>query len=358
VQKLLASGRTALNAKQWDVASKAFADASKLAPQDPAVTKALQDLDQARTAAAADAGKAKRQADYQAAMTSGRTALTAKRYDEAAKAFTDAGRLIPGDKDAAALLQQAERERTAAQADADAEQKRRGDFNRLMQQGQTAMTAKHYDEAVKAYTEALKVIPGDTEATRALQGANQALDASRTPPKPPQTPQPPQPPAEFTRLMQQGQTALTAKHYDEAVTAFTEATKLQPNDAAAAKALREATAARDAARTPPSPPKPPPVNAAAEYAKQMQAAAGLEKQQKYADAIAAYKEALKWQPGDAKATAALKNADFQRHMAEAQKAATAKHFADAVKEYEEALKLFPGNADATAGLKRAREGKP
>jgi tetratricopeptide (TPR) repeat protein len=100
------------------------------------------------------------------------------------------------------------------------------------------------------------------------------------------------------------------------------------------------------------------MNAAAEYARQMGAGATFEKQQKYAEAVAAYKEALRLMPGDAKATAALESAEFAQHMAAGRSAQAAKHFADAVREYEEALKLEPGNAEATAALKRAKEGKP
>src|SRR5205823_208847 len=77
-------------------------------------------------------------------------------------------------------------------------------------------------------------------------------------------------------------------------------------------------------------PKPPPLppNVAAEYAKQMQLAAALEKQQKYDDAMNAYTTSLKLMPGDLKATVGL-------HMAGGQKALAARKFAEAVKEFEE-----------------------
>jgi tetratricopeptide (TPR) repeat protein len=90
----------------------------------------------------------------------------------------------------------------------------------------------------------------------------------------------------------------------------------------------------------------------------MQAGAAYDKQKKYFEAMAAYKEALRLMPNDAQASAALKTASFNYYMAEGQKAAQARKFPDAVKQYEEALKLFPKNADAQAALKRAKEGKP
>jgi colicin import membrane protein len=180
VNQLLTAGRNALNARQFDAAAKAFTDASKLAPTNPAVVKALQDLDQARRAAtAADAEQKKRQmeaelrkrqADYQAAMNAGRQALAAKRFDDAVRSFTDASRLQPGDPAAAAMLKEVDKARKA-------------DYARLMAQGKAAMTAKHYEDAVKAFTDALKAQPGDAAATGALKEANQALQGSKSPPK-------------------------------------------------------------------------------------------------------------------------------------------------------------------------------
>jgi tetratricopeptide (TPR) repeat protein len=90
----------------------------------------------------------------------------------------------------------------------------------------------------------------------------------------------------------------------------------------------------------------------------MQAGTTLDKQKKYADAVLAYRTALRWMPGDAKAAAALKNAEYEAYMAEGQKLLTARRFADAAKEFEEALKLVPTSAEAKKELQKARSGKP
>jgi tetratricopeptide (TPR) repeat protein len=199
VRQLLAAGRSALSAQQFEAAGKAFADARQLAPADPNVARALQDLDQARRTAAAnvEAEKKKRLQEYQQAMTTGRQMLTARRFDEAARAFTDAGRLQPGDPQAAAMLREVDKARAAAaqtQAAQEAEarrrqqeeQARRNEFNRQMALGKAAMTAKRYDDAVKAFTEALKYQPGNAEATKALHDADQAAKAAKNPaPMPP-----------------------------------------------------------------------------------------------------------------------------------------------------------------------------
>ncbi len=255
VQRSLTAGRAALKAGQFDAATKSFAEAQKLAPQDPGVGAAFRELDQARQTATAATEKAARQANYQKALQAGQQALAAKRYDDAVKAFGDAGRLLPGDATAANLLNQARAAADAARAAQDAEgrkraaeQQRQAEFNRLLAQGQAASAAKRHADAVKAYQAALKIRPGDPGATQALQQATAALNAASRPAPPP-----------------------------------------------------------------PPPPQPSP-QARAAYAGQMQAGAALDKQQKFADAAKAYQEALKFIPGDAAATYAVRMAQGRVHQ--------------------------------------------
>ncbi len=436
VKQLLTAGRAALNAKQWDNAAKAFADAGKLAPQDAGVRQALRDLESARKAEAdakvaadADARKKeeeKRRAEFTRLITQGQAARTAKKYDDAVKAFADAAKLMPGETTAQTLLQQATKARDDAKTAADAaakqkledetrrdqvkqllaagnaaltakkiddaakafadanklapqdpavqqalrdldrakaaaaqdaeKQKQQAAYQAAMKTGNAALTAKRYDEAVKAFTEARRLMPGDQAALTQLKAAEKARDdvkaAADAAAKQKQEEEKRK--ADFTRLMTQGQTAMSAKKYAEAVTAFTAATKLQPGDKDAAKALADATKALEASKAPPpnkpEQPKAPP----AEYTKQMQAGAAAEQKQKYADAVKAYGEALRLVPKDPKATAALQ---FAGPMAEGQKAMAAKKFKDAVKEFEAALKASPKNPDAEALLKKAKEGR-
>jgi len=83
----------------------------------------------------------------------------------------------------------------------------------------------------------------------------------------------------------------------------------------------------------------------------MQVGATLEKQQKYDDAINAYKSALKLMPGDVKATVGV-------HMAGGRKALAARKFTEAAKEFEEVLRVSPNHAEATKALQQARQGRP
>jgi tetratricopeptide (TPR) repeat protein len=350
--KVLHDADAAFAAKRYDDAIRQYTDALKFMPGDPTAVKGLKDATQARDTAKADETTKKKQADYQQAVQSGRSLLQAKKYDEAIRAFTDALRIMPNDKDAKALLMDAEKQQADARAAQDAEAKRKQEeerkkqeFARLLNQAQAAMSAKKFNEAATDYREALRLMPGDPTATKGLKDANTALDAARADADSKKRQ------ADYQREMQTGRTALQAMKYDDAIKAFTEALKIMPNDKDATALLKDAEKQKaDAA-------KPPPPSNPELYKKQMDSGAALEKQKKFAEALAAYREALKLMPGDAKATAAAKWADFEVHMTEGQHFIDAKKFPDAVKELEEATKLFPDNADAKNLLKKAKEGK-
>jgi tetratricopeptide (TPR) repeat protein len=295
-----------LKAKQEAAALKAKQDAAALEAQQRAA---------AQERAAAVLAERKRQEQYQALVKLGRDALAARRFDDAVRSFTEAGKVQPGDAAAAALRKQAEQGQLDARRAQEQEtakklqeQKRQQDFTRLMTAGRSALAQKRYGEAIQAYTDALKVVPGDPGGTRALQDARAAQTAAATPPPvkspPPPVKSPPPPPV----------------------------------------------------KSPPPPPvksPAPPVPPAA-YTQQMQAGAALEKQKKYAEALKAYQAALRAAPGDAKANAAVQ---FTQHMDQGLKLLQAGRNAEAAREFEAALRAAPGNAEAQNSLNQARNGK-
>ena len=275
-----------------------------------------------------------------------------KRYDDAVKAFNDAATLMPGDRAAQDLAAQAQQARTAAKTVQADEQKRLADFNRLMKDGAAAAQSRRYADAQKAYADALKLFPNDALAQQGQRQAQAGLETARQEEQ--------KRLADFNRFIQQAQNALQARRYAEAQKAYGDALKLVPNDAAAQRGLQEATRALDASRPPPAPPKPPQppkLDPQILYQNAMQNAATLEKQQKFAEALQAYQDALKHRPNDAKATQGVRNADFNNRLAEGQKHLQARRFAEAVREFEAALRIMPGNETATNLLNQAKKGK-
>ncbi|MCI0464360.1 MAG: tetratricopeptide repeat protein [Gemmataceae bacterium] len=269
LRKHLDAGRVALKAGRLDDAARSFAEASKLAPQDPAVTAAQRELDQAR-AAAANADRAKKQAAYQAAIDSGQKALAAKRYDDAIKSFTEAGRLVPGDATATRLLADAQKGQNDTRAAAAQAQQTVQKVQQFVAAGRKALAAKQLEEAARQFAEAAKLAPQDPTVQAAQRDLNQARvaeQAARTAQEreAKARAEEQQRQAEFNRLMGQGQAAMAAKRYADAIKSYQEALKIRPNEPTATRLLREATQAQEAATRPapapqpkPAPPPPPP----------------------------------------------------------------------------------------------------
>src|SRR5262249_57639835 len=93
----------------------------------------------------------------------------------------------------------------------------------------------------------------------------------------------------------------------------------------------------------------PKVDAKAEMTKAVGQAVALEKQKKYADAVTAYKTALKW------ATDLNDKAgQAQAYLGVARNEHVQKRYAQALAPYEEVLKRDANNAEAKAALPRAK----
>jgi tetratricopeptide (TPR) repeat protein len=326
--------------KKYNDAVKAADEALKLRPDDPAATKT-------RTAALA-ALKAPPPPDpkavaYQNWMKQGQAAMAAKKYADAVKAYDEALKQKPSD---AAAIQGKKSALDAMKPPVKpAPDPKDAAYQTWLKQGQTALTTKKWATAIQAFDEALKVRPGDAMAIKGKKDATDGLKAEEAR----------QREAAYQGWMKQGQAAMAAKKYADAVKAYDEALKQKPGDAAASGGKK---AALDAMKPPVKPPVKPVVNAQAEYTKTMQQAAALEKQKKYSEAAAAYRKALDWVPGDPATNAALKPTQGQAWLGVARNEHAQKRYAEAVKAYEEVLKRIPNQPEAKAALPRAKANKP
>jgi hypothetical protein len=359
IKDLLGQGQKALQAKRYDQAITAYRGVTALQPGHAEALAGLSRAEREREAAlakakppAVDPRAKKQKEDYELAMSAGQAAVKKNNLEGARNAYREALRIMPGDPKATQALGSVEA--LLKQAQDAAAKKKDAAYATAMNQGQAALKARRWADAFKAFDQALQLRPGDAAAIRGKTEAQNGMKA--LPPPPPPDPNLKQQ-AAFNGYMAQGQAALQAKRYADAVKAFTEALKVKPNDPTALRGKAQAEQAMKAPATPPKPPAPMPT-AQQEYARLMAAGAALEKQKKWAEAVAAYTAALGKMPGDAKATAALRGAAYQQHMAAGQAAHAQKKFADAVKSYTEALKLMPTSAEAKQALEKAKAGKP
>jgi tetratricopeptide (TPR) repeat protein len=372
--KFMLQGKTALDAKDWAGAAAAYERAIQVMPGDDAANKGLDD---ARTALAALQNDKAKQGDYQTRMDAGRAAMKAQRYPDAVREFLAALRLVPDDADATKGLQEAEKKLGDIQ-DLD---KRKTEFNRLVDRAKASFKDKRYDDAIDTIQAALKLFPADMEAAAILATARQSRTDART---------------EYTKLIDKGVFALRSGQFEQAKGFFTDANRLFPDDVSAKNGLRDVQKAlddqaafvrymaqaaaaseaqnySDAVRlyTLATGINPNDVEAlremrrlrkllekdvgeAVEFDRQMAIGKAAWDRRDYVGAAAAFKKAVKLSPGDLTAIDLLHQANYQVDIAAAKTATTTKRYREAVRFYEEALQEIPGDQVATNGLDTAK----
>jgi tetratricopeptide (TPR) repeat protein len=381
LQTALTQGRSALAGKDFSAVAKALAVAQKLGPDNVDVKTALRDLEQAQKQAAADSAALKRRKqEFDTLVATGKTALNAKNYPAALKALSSATTLMPDNTEAQDLFRRAQTEsrqaeetlaksklqdlittglaniksknydaaekalRSAAQVDpknsvivqglkdieagrnVQANEKLVANYKLVLAQGQKALQSNDFKNAIALANQALKLMPNDTGATNLLQQAQ--LGQTRL--------------TSYQSAIQAGNNALKAKEYANAAKAFNEALKLFPNDATARAGLASAKKG----------PGPEPVKF--DYNQSMQRGFTAENNLKYADALKAYQEALKAKPNDQQATA---RANFAQAIVHAEQAINNAMWVEAQREVDNALRLQPKNAHALKLQQRVKNKK-
>jgi tetratricopeptide (TPR) repeat protein len=274
---------------------------------------------------AKDPGTNPRKADYDLAMGAGKGAMGQKNYLGAVNSYKEALRLIPGDKEATTRL--AEAERLLADTTRDAA------VRKALDAGTAALKANKFADAMQYANEALRLQGDNKEAAKLAADIRAAEDQVKK--------------DRFTALLDQGKALLAQKKYTEAVGPLDAAVKLFPTDQQAQTLLKQA---KD------GPPKPDPM---AEFARFMGEGAAHEGQKKYGEAEKAYAEALKIKPTDTTAKVALQRVQnaqaIVNHLTAGNAALAAKKWADAEKAFNDVLKIDSKNADALAGLQKVKD---
>jgi tetratricopeptide (TPR) repeat protein len=275
-------------------------------------------------------------ADYEARLDAGRAAMVAQRYADALREYTAALTLVPGD--AAALRGQADAQnRLEGQQD---RQKRQANATTLVEKAKAAYRAKRYDEALSDANQALRENPDDPDARQLQRDAAQAKRAART---------------DTSQLMSLADSALAQGRYEEASRLYDRVLQQSPDDEAAQRGKRSADqAAQD-------------TQASLTGYYRFMALGTLSMQNlQYADAARLFAEALRQVPGDLAAARGLSDAqnavagvvigqaNFYRALQNGYAALQAQRPADATTAFQAALRLSPDNPLAVVGLRQAR----
>ncbi len=371
---MLGQADLALGKKQYAAAAELY----KLVLQkNPADLRAGKGLVASQNGLSKDEAERKKLDDFQKHLAAGQAALKAGRYGDAVGEFVAAQLVLPNDARAAALQRDAERGLAL--------EKNRKDqkltFERLVDQAGTSMRNQRFDDAVAGYLKALQLVPDDPTAAKGLADARLALGNAA---------------AQFDIVMARGTSAMRDFRFRDAIEAFGEATRLVPANDNAARALRiaevafenrvayvtaikrgnlalnnllfadAAAAFTDALRLVPNDPLAgagllDAQKGVAEYVRRradadafIQAGTRAAKQRKYTEAAKAFKDALKILPTHPQADSLRVLVRYNDSMAEGNNALAARRFQDAIRHFQAALVEAPSDAQATAGLNRAR----
>ena len=254
----LAQGRKLFDAKNYPAAIDAAQQALKARPGNAA---ALQLLTQAQAAQVA----LQKSAAFGMLVAQAQKQFAAKSYAEAVQSAQEALKLQPGDAGASALLQQAQAAQTAVKDAQVVEQKRKTNYAEVVKAGQQFLAQKKFAEALQAFQAAKTLYPTDPLANQLIGQATQAWEASKKAeaPKQPEVKVPPPklgPPvvpnaddlakkkaadaARFQKHLADGQQAMTARRFPDAIREFEAALRLVPGDAMATQLLQKAKTAK------------------------------------------------------------------------------------------------------------------
>jgi cytochrome c-type biogenesis protein CcmH/NrfG len=221
--RLVNLGQEAMKNQRFADAARAFDNALRLRPGNAAVARAFHD------AVSAEESKLiakKKTADYEFHMSAARAAMAGQRYRDALADFLAALQLNPNDAGAMAGRKLAEARLNELQ-DMD---NRRADFNHFMDQGDRALQNHRFEEAERAYTKAVALMPRDLDAREGLKEAQKGLEKVKQ---------------DFLRLMGQGDLAMQSGRFGDAVRAFSQAAKLIPTNDGANEKLQAAQKSLD-----------------------------------------------------------------------------------------------------------------
>jgi hypothetical protein len=266
-EKYVAQGRAALKAKKFNEALRDLTLATKLVPDDQ-VAKGL--LRQAREALAkaGEAERRKRLAEEMrnrkearekvaALIKTGKKALDDKLYQEAVNSLGQANVLIPGDKVVLALLKKAnkglEEQRLASttlRQKAD-DARKAEQARKLFAQARQALRDKNYDRTDQLIADLVKLVPNDPDvlglrqdvlaARKAIADENARLAAEKARMEAEAARK--KLLAAFDAKMKSGATALAAKKFDAAITAYSDGLKMVEKQKALAAQEKQARAA-------------------------------------------------------------------------------------------------------------------
>jgi tetratricopeptide (TPR) repeat protein len=269
------AGRAAMVDQRYADALREYRAALRLLPGDAAAERGVRDAED-RLARGQERGN--QRVALAGVLDQARTALNAKRYDDAISAANQALGLAPTNAEAKQIVSDATRAKRTAKAD----------FAQLIEQGDALRASGRYADASVVYARALQISPDDVAAQTGKQLADQAVQSvvntqvGLT---------------AYYNSMAIGMAAMQNGQFVTAARAFTDALNLVPGDMAAARGVLDAREALKGT-----------VRGQAAFFRHLQAGYAALQSKRPADAISEFQAALRIAPDSIIAAAALRQA--------------------------------------------------
>ncbi len=222
----VAKGDAAFSSQNLNEAKSAFTEAAGLKPTETYPKNKLKEIDDLINA------ENKRKADekaledkYNAAISKGDKALSAKTYSDAKAAYTEASGLKPQENYPKQKLEEVNKLIAEEEAAKAADKALTDQYNAAVKKGDTELANKNYEAAKASYTQALELKPKETYPSGKLKEieAAQKAEADRIAKEA-------EIQAKYEEAISKGDAAFSTSDWLSAKTAYTEASKIKPSE--------------------------------------------------------------------------------------------------------------------------------
>ena len=229
--QLVSEGDKHFSSSKYEEAMAKYKEALAIKPEDQTVQQKITDTELKLEELAEQKA---RDANFNKLIQEGDQLVAANKFDEAISTYQKAQAIKPNDKIPPQKIKEANDKKAAAQ---NSEKDKL--YAGKMQEAATAFKEKDYSYAKTLYKQASDIKPTEKEPKDKMAEIDNLIAAQLEQEK------------KYNELIGKGDKAILTKNYDEAITSFTDASALKPNEAypkeqlAHAKKLKEASLAAD-----------------------------------------------------------------------------------------------------------------
>lgn len=195
----------------------------------PEETLPQQKIDELNKLLNASSADAEKQKQYQAAMSLGEKNIKEKKYDEAIKSFENALKIIPNDSPATNKIAEVKQLMDNLANKQKNDADKKLQFDKYIKEGDASFASKDYANSKSSYEKALELFPSDKYAFKQILEIDRLIRESSSAEKE----------KAYQAAIKSGEEKYKAKDYLKAKDEYSKALEIKPKDALATKKLNE-----------------------------------------------------------------------------------------------------------------------